>query len=82
MPYAGICRIKTKKFIRTRDSSIPARFRPITGLVIIGVINVLLGGIIGIVLIGFDIFIREKIIENSHLFVATDTPPKVIGVTP
>jgi hypothetical protein len=37
-------------------------------LVIIGIINLLLGGFIGVVLVGFDFYIREKVLTNSHLF--------------
>jgi hypothetical protein len=53
---AGIVRIKTAKRIRIRESLIPSEFEGVANLVTIGIINLALGGVIGIVFVGFDFF--------------------------
>lgn len=66
--YAGITRMKASKRILERDPSIPGEFESITQLVIIGVINLVLGGFIGILFVGFDFYIRDNVLTNAHLF--------------
>jgi hypothetical protein len=68
---AGIVRIKTAKRIRIRESLIPSEFEGVANLVTIGIINLALGGVIGIVFVGFDFFIRDKVLSNRHLFNTT-----------
>jgi hypothetical protein len=65
---AGISRFRIVKRIKERDSTIPAEYESLSGLILIGIINLLLGGIIGLVFVAFDFFIRDKILTNSHLF--------------
>ncbi len=65
---AGISRIQVVKRIRARDSSIPTDFEGVGGLITIGIINLLLGGVIGVAFVAFDFFIRDKILTNRHLF--------------
>ena len=66
--YAGVTRYKSAKRIRSRDPAIPKEFESVTQLVVIGVINLLVGGIVGLVFLGFDFFIRDKVLTNAHLF--------------
>jgi hypothetical protein len=83
--FAGRSRIQMSKNIKTRDLSVPMEFEGVSGLVVIGVLNVLLGGLIGIIFVGFDFYIRDKVISNSHLFVndpSAVAPPAIAeGVT-
>ena len=66
--FAGRSRLKLYPLIAARDASVPAVFESLSGLVVIGIINILLGGFIGVICIGFDFYIREKVLSNAHLF--------------
>jgi Family of unknown function (DUF5362) len=66
--FAGITRIRTGKAIKARSALVPAAFEGITGLVIIGIINLVLGGFVGVILVGVDFFLRDKVLTNAHLF--------------
>jgi hypothetical protein len=50
-------------------------------LVIIGILNVALGGVIRLICVGFDIFIRDKVLSRRHLFVAVPINDQV-GIAP
>ncbi|NJK78557.1 MAG: hypothetical protein HC876_18190 [Chloroflexaceae bacterium] len=65
---AGISRLGMVKRIKQRDPSVVAAYEGIAGLIIIGIINLVLGGIIGILFVAFDFIIRDKILSNRHLF--------------
>jgi hypothetical protein len=65
---AGTSRIRMVNRIRARDANIPPEFEGVTQLVVLGVINLLLGGFIATVFVAFDFFIRDKILTNRHLF--------------
>lgn len=56
--------------ILNKDDNIPQLYESITGYVIIGIVNLLIGGILGIALLGFDLYIRNLILKNKHLFVS------------
>jgi hypothetical protein len=43
-------------------------------LVIIGVINLVLGGFIGVLFVGFDFYIRDKVLTNAHIFTGAVQP--------
>lgn len=78
--YAGITRMKASKRILERDPAIPSEFESIAQLVIIGVINLVLGGFIGLVFVGFDFYIRDKVLTNAYIFTgavqsSASTPP-------
>ena len=72
--FAGISRIRLVTAIQQRDSSIPARFEGVASLVIIGVINLFLGGIIGIVFVAFDFYVRDCVLSNRSIFNAMRRP--------
>ncbi len=68
--------------IRRRDSTVPDAYRGIAGLVITGILNILFGLIIGILVVIFDFFIREKILSNAHLFTNKSVSSRVSDETP
>ena len=66
--YAAWTRHRIVPHIQARNSAVPAAFESITGLVIIGLINLFLGGVIGVVGIILDIVVRDHVLRNRHLF--------------
>jgi len=67
--YAGWSRLKLPDMIRARDRRIPALYENnVAQLVVIGVLNLVLGGMIGVVFVGFDFIIRDMVLRNRHLF--------------
>lgn len=51
------------------DRDIPEYYEGVVGLVILAIVNFLLGGIIGLLLIIYDFYIRNLVLENRHIFV-------------
>lgn len=72
--FASITRIKKAPRIERREASVPASFESLTGYVIIGVINLVLGGVIGLAFLAADLFIRDQILKHRRLFSAGATP--------
>lgn len=68
---ASITRWKLPDRIRQQDPTIPKTYESITQLVIVGIVNVVLGGFIGVIFIAFDFYIRDKVLTNSHLLPAS-----------
>ena len=73
--FAGLSRFAVAKRIRARDSSVPATFKRWVQLVIIGLINLFVGGVIGLIWIGFDVFVRWQVLKNSRLFAKPGVAP-------
>ena len=57
-----------EKKILNRDADVPNIFQDITQLVIIGFINIVFGGLLGIALVGFDFWIRSEVLANKDIF--------------
>ena len=68
--FAGGSRIRMAGLILRRHPGVPAAFAGVAQLIVIAVLNLLLGGIIGIVFVVFDFVIRDKVLSNQHLFAA------------
>jgi len=66
--FASISRWNLPEKVRSRDARIPKAYQDISQLIIIGVVNLLLGGVIGVVFVAFDFYIRDMVLKNSHLF--------------
>jgi hypothetical protein len=72
--YAGLRRLKIADRIKARDKNIPAVFESLTGYIVIGLINLFFGAVIGIVLVGVDLWVRQQILDNQRLFSAPHAP--------
>lgn len=59
---------KLPQKIFNKDADIPKHYEPLKVLIIFFVINVLLGGVIGGLLVLFDFYIRNLIFKNKKLF--------------
>lgn len=66
--FAAWSRFRLVPLIRERDSRVPDVYEGVVGLVIIGLINLFLGGLIGVVFVIFDFIIRDKVLSNRRLF--------------
>ncbi|MDR3481015.1 MAG: hypothetical protein P4L91_09905 [Burkholderiaceae bacterium] len=66
--YAGWTRLRIAPAILARKAGVPQAFESVTGLVIIGILNFVLGGVVGLICVGFDVFIRDKVLSNRRLF--------------
>jgi hypothetical protein len=71
--YASITRIKTAPRIERRETAIPAAFESLTGYVVIGVVNLVLGGVIGLAFLALDLFVRDQILKHRNLFSTATT---------
>jgi Protein of unknown function (DUF2510)/Family of unknown function (DUF5362) len=84
--YAGLRRLKTADRIKAQDRNIPAAFQSLTGYIVIGLINLFFGAVIGIVLVGVDLWVRQQVLDNARLFSApqarTDTSRFGVVTTP
>ena len=66
--YVGISRGKLASRIERRDPYIPAAIEPLTGYIVSGVLNLLLGGVLGVAMVGADLYVRDQILHNRQLF--------------
>ena len=67
---AVISRWSLPKKIRQRDPGIIEAYQGLGGLIIIGLINFFFGAIIGVAFVVFDLYVRDKVLSNAHLFTA------------
>ena len=77
--YVGINRRKLAPRIERRDPYIPASFESLTGYVISGVLNLVLGGVLGVALVALDLHVRDQVLKNRHLFAAGAVPAGPYG---
>lgn len=66
--FAGRSRLQIVPHILERDATIPESFENISGLIVIAILNAFLGGVIGLLFVGLDFFIRDKVLTSRHLF--------------
>lgn len=66
--FAGISSCKMSSRILRRDKRVPKEYEDITSLIIIGVVNLIFGGVIGLLFVAFDFHIRDRVLKNRHLF--------------
>ena len=64
----SVSRFKMIDRIRSLDPKVPFEYEGIVGLVIFGIVNLLLGAIIGIAGIVVDFYVRDQILKNRNLF--------------
>ncbi|MGV1035065.1 MAG: DUF5362 family protein [Microbacteriaceae bacterium] len=69
---AALGRLHAAKLTLARDPSIPGLWQGVAGLIIIGILNLLLGGMIGLLFVALDFVVRDQVLKNRHLF---DAPP-------
>lgn len=68
--FASLSRFGMVKKIRALEADVPENYEGMGQLIVIGLINVLLGAVIGIVFVALDFYIRDQILKNKHVFTA------------
>ncbi len=66
--YAAMSRFNRAKLVQERKASVVASFEGVTQLVIIGIVNLVLGAVIGALWVIVDFIVRDKVLRNRHLF--------------
>jgi hypothetical protein len=66
--FVSISRWKLANRIRQQDPTVPEAYGSTTPYVIIGLVNLLLGAVIGVIIVAFDFYIRDKVLTNARLF--------------
>ena len=66
--FAGVRRLSTVYRIEARDPSIPDEFCGVLLLIILAVVNLWIGGYIGVLLVAFDFYIRSQVLGARELF--------------
>lgn len=66
--FAGITRLGYAPRIERRESGVPAAFSGVTGLIVIGLINLFFGAVFGLVMVAVDFYIRQRVLDNRHIF--------------
>lgn len=77
--YAGYSRVKIAPRVLLGDPDIPGIFDDMTQLIVIGLINFFLGGIIGILFVIVDFVIRDQVLQNKSLFLQNVPVPNSVG---
>ncbi len=70
--FCAITSFSYEKKILNRDADVPERYEGLSGYIIIGLINVFLGGTIGCFLLIYDLWIRSEILSCRDIFDNTD----------
>lgn len=65
---AAYARFQIVPRIRARDPGIPAIYESLGGIILIAIVNLLVGGVIGILFVAFDLYVRDQVLKNQHLF--------------
>jgi hypothetical protein len=68
--FASFSRFGMVKKIRNADPQVPSDYEGIGQLVVIGLINLFLGAVIGVVFVVLDFYVRDQILKNRHVFVS------------
>ncbi|HET8942619.1 MAG TPA: DUF4339 domain-containing protein [Rudaea sp.] len=66
--FAAYSRFHVVPRIKARDPEIPTAYEELGGIILIGVVNLFVGGVIGVVFAVFDLYVRDKVLSNRHLF--------------
>lgn len=66
--YAATSRFRLAKAIRALHPGVPGAFRDPGWLITMAAVNIFLGGVIGVVFVAFDAYIRSLVLKNAHIF--------------
>lgn len=64
----GISRLAGAGRIQRREAGVPKMFEGIVGLILIGLVNLFFGAVVGVLLVGVDFYVRQRVLDNRHIF--------------
>jgi hypothetical protein len=70
---AAVNRFNLIPRLRALDPAVPAEYEGLVGLIVFGVINLILGAVVGLVGIAVDFYLRDQVLKNRHLFTGDRT---------
>ncbi len=76
--WASVTRWRAAKVIQSRGPGVPAAFKPLSPYILIGLVNVLVGGMVGVAFVALDLYVRHQILTHAWVF---DAPVPVAAVT-
>jgi hypothetical protein len=65
---ASIARFKRAERVRARDPGVVESYESVTGLIVIGAVNLFLGAMFGVLFVGFDFYIRDLVLTDREVF--------------
>jgi len=77
--YVGLTRGKLATQIERRDPYIPMTFEPLTTYIVSAVLNLVLGGVLGLAMVVADVYVRDQVLKNRQLFDAGAVPGAPYG---
>lgn len=76
--FASFSRFGMGEKIRRADPEVPSEYEGLGQLIVIGLINLFLGAVIGVVFVALDFYIRDQILKNKHVFAGSaDEVPEI-----
>ncbi len=66
--FVGTSRLPMSKQVREGRADVPQKYEGLGGYVLIALVNLVFGAVLGLVLVGVDLFVRDQILKNAHLF--------------
>ncbi len=66
--WASFNRWGSARVIQARHLGVPDAFKPLWPLVAIGLVNLLVGGVIGVAFVGLDLWVRQQIRSHAWVF--------------
>jgi hypothetical protein len=71
---AAFSRFKLVPRIQAREENVPAAFEDLTRYILIGIANLIFGGVIGLVFVGFDFYVRDQVLSHRYVFDGSAPP--------
>ena len=65
---AGISRLAGAGRIERREARVPSMFQGVGGLVLIALVNLFFGAVLGVLLVAVDFYVRQRVLDNRHIF--------------
>lgn len=65
---AGLSRLAMVKRVTRMEPDVPKAYEGVTGLIVIGLVNLLLGAVIGLLFVAFDVYVRKRVLANRWVF--------------
>lgn len=72
---AAVSRLRLASAVAVRHPVVPHAFPGVVQLAVIGLVNLVLGGYVGVALVLVDFYVRDRVLSNAHLFAPAKLEP-------